>query len=75
MRRFKNYCSFIAIAYFENNFFSFRFLFGRKPSNVNLEEGMPLETRAVIAAHGPGIHSTKAFSFTLSDEILPGSQC
>ena len=31
------------------------FFFGRKPSNVNLEDGNPLETSAVITAHGPGM--------------------
>ena len=51
------------------------FFFGRKPSNINLEEGKPLDTRAVRAAHGPGIqiifNPLHLTSFTRSS---PGSQ-
>ena len=50
------------------------FFFGRKPSNVNLEDGNPLETSAVIAAHGPGMqiifYPLDLASFTRSS---PGS--
>jgi hypothetical protein len=48
---------------------------GRKPSNINLEEGKPLDTRAVRAAQGPGIQTIfvplDLASFTRSS---PGSQ-
>ena len=41
------------------DFFLAKFLFfgfeGRKPSKQNLPEGKPLVTRAVVAAHGPGM--------------------
>ena len=39
------------------SFLSF-FFFGRKPSKINFEDGRPLDTRAVIAAQGPGIQIT-----------------
>ena len=51
------------------------FFFGRKPSNVNLEEWNPLETRAVIAAQGPGIQIIfSLFDFTSFTRLSPGSQ-
>ena len=49
--------------------------FGRNPSNVNLEDEKPLETRAVSAADGPGMQitfiPTNLASLTSSS---PGSQ-
>ena len=43
---------------FQKEFFLFQFSFGRKPSNTNLEDGIPLATRAVMVAHAPGIQIT-----------------
>ena len=51
------------------------FFLGRKPSNTKLEEGSPLETSAVIAAHAPGTQIISIPSdFTLLAISSPGSQ-
>ena len=51
------------------------FFFGRKPSKVNLEEGSPLDTRAVRAAHGPGMQMILIpEDFALLVRFSPGSQ-
>ena len=50
------------------------FFFGRKPSNTKLEDGNPLETSAVIAAHAPGIQITSIPSaLTILVKSSPGS--
>ena len=51
------------------------FFLGRKPSNMNLEDGIPLDTIAVNAAHGPGIHTMLIpFDFAYLTKFSPGSQ-
>ena len=51
------------------------FFFGRKPKNVNFEEGSPLDARAVNAAHGPGIQIVlNPFTFVSFIRSSPGSQ-
>ena len=50
------------------------FFFGRKPSNINFDEGRPLDTRAVIAAQGPGIQITSCPArIVLLTNSSPGS--
>ena len=51
------------------------FFLGRKPSNINLEDGSPLDTIAVNAAHGPGIHTMPIpFDLAYLTKFSPGSQ-
>ena len=59
----------------DNNLFLSIFFFGKKPMNMKEEEGRPLDTNAVIAAHGPGMQITSnLFDFTFLIRSSPGSQ-
>ena len=50
------------------------FFFGRKPSKINFEDGRPLDTRAVIAAQGPGMQTTSSPAiFVCFTNSSPGS--
>ena len=51
------------------------FFLGRKPSNINLEDGIPLDTIAVNAAHGPGMQTIPIpCDLAYLTRFSPGSQ-
>ena len=48
---------------------------GKKPSKTNFDAGKPLETRATMAAHGPGIQTVSIlFVLAFLTSSSPGSQ-
>ena len=55
MRRLINYSCFLILTNFKKDFSHSIFFFGRNPSNINLEDCIPLDTSAVMAAHAPGM--------------------